>query len=94
MIEGSAGAVGTLLVGALAEIFFGYKPVPPNVVISTLPEAIRIPNALALSNAMFLTAFIPWTLCLIFYTFVYKTYPRDIERMRKKLEQRGKELEK
>jgi hypothetical protein len=94
MIEGSAGAMGTLIVGALAEIFFGYKPVPSGVEIYTLPAAVRIPNALALSNAMFFVAFVPWTLCLIFYTLVYYAYPRDAEKLRKTLEQRKKEIEK
>jgi MFS family permease len=92
LVEGSVGAMGTFLVGAIAEVVFGYQT--PTVEISSLPPAIRTMNMLALSRAMFFVAFIPWTLCLIFYTFVYFTYPRDAEKLRKAMEQRGREIEK
>jgi hypothetical protein len=42
---------------------------------------------------MFIVAVVSWILCLLFYTFLYKTYPGDAERIRKTLEQRRKELE-
>jgi hypothetical protein len=42
---------------------------------------------------MFIAALIPWILCLIFYTFVYKTYPADRERTRRVLEERRIELQ-
>jgi len=93
MIEGSAGAVGTFLVGLVAEAF-GYIRVPEGVLISSLPDAVKAVNMLALAQAMFLIAFIPWALCLIFYTFVYRTYPGDAENLRNKMEHRRKELEK
>jgi tellurite resistance protein TehA-like permease len=50
--------------------------------------------ASALGSAMFIMAFVPWILCLIFYTIGYFTYPRDFERCRTCLEERGRELEK
>ena len=82
VFEGSVGALGTFFVGVFADIFlFG-------------SGMTNIQIAAALGQAMFLMAFIPWILCLIFYTFAYRTYPGDFEKMRKKLEQRGKELEK
>nr|MDO8097583.1 MFS transporter [Candidatus Njordarchaeota archaeon] len=82
VFEGSVGALGTFFVGVFADIFlFGSGMTSAQI-------------AAALGQAMFLMAFIPWTLCLIFYTLAYKTYPGDFEKMRKILEQRGKELEK
>jgi len=42
---------------------------------------------------MFIVAVISWILCLLFYTFVYKTYSSDAQKIRKILEQRRKELE-
>ena len=47
----------------------------------------------ALEQGMFIVAVISWILCLLFYTFVYKTYSSDAQKIRKILEQRRKELE-
>ena len=89
LLEGSFAALGTILVG-LAAAFYGYQTPPLGTDISSLPEAIRIRNMTALAQGMFLVAIIPWTLCLIFYTLVYKTYLKDSEEIRKILAQRGK----
>lgn len=89
LFEGSFAALGTILVG-LAAAFYGYQTPPLGTEISSLPEAIRVRNAMALAQGMFLVALIPWTLCLILYSLVYKTYPKDFDKIRKILEQRGK----
>jgi len=47
----------------------------------------------ALAQGMFIVALISWILCLLFYTFVYKTYPGYAEKIREILELRRKELE-
>lgn len=70
-------------------MFFGYQTPPLGTEISSLPAAIRTRNMMALAYGMFLVALIPWTLCLILYTLVYKTYPKDAEKMRKILANRG-----
>jgi MFS family permease len=81
VFEGSVGALGTFFVGVLVD--------------ATLkPPLTDFQIASALGSAMFIMAIIPWTLCLIFYTFVYFAYPRDFERCRTCLEERGRELEK
>ncbi|WXG44327.1 MAG: hypothetical protein WED04_09885 [Promethearchaeati archaeon SRVP18_Atabeyarchaeia-1] len=92
LVEGSVGALGTFLVGAIAESAFGYIVPPTSVPIPSLPAGMRVTNMLALSKAMFLIAFIPWTLCLILYTFVYLSFPKDADRLRKKLEARRVEI--
>jgi MFS family permease len=89
LFEGSFAALGTILVGLVAA-FYGYQTPPLGTDISSLPTAIRVRNTMALAYGMFLVALIPWILCLIFYTFVYKTYPSDAEKIRRVLEQRGK----
>lgn len=89
LFEGSFAALGTILVSLVA-VFYGYQTPPLGTDISSLPTAIRVRNTMALAYGMFLVALIPWILCLVFYTFVYKTYPSDAEKIRKVLEQRGK----
>jgi MFS family permease len=82
VFEGSVGALGTFFVGVIADIsLFGSGMTKPEI-------------ASALGSAMFLMAAIPWAFCLIFYTFVYKSYPKDYATCRENLECRGKELEK
>ena len=89
LFEGSFAALGTILVG-MAAVFFGYQTPPLGTDISSLPDALRMRNMVALAYGMFFVALIPWILCLIFYSFVYKTYPKDAETIRKILQQRGK----
>jgi MFS family permease len=89
LFEGSFGALGTIFVGLVA-VFYGYQTPPLGTDISSLPNAIRVRNTMALAYGMFIVALIPWILCLLFYTFVYKTYPSDAEKIHKILEQRGK----
>ena len=91
VFEGSVAALGTVIVGVIAG-FLGF--VAPSVAISQLPFAVRVTNMTALAQGMFIACIVPWVLCLIFYTFVYKTYPGDRERNRQVLEQRRLELEK
>lgn len=90
VFEGSVAALGTVIVGFVAGLL-GY--VTTTGQISALSSAVRITNATALAQGMFITALIPWILCLIFYTFVYWTYPADKEKTRKVLEQRRMELQ-
>ncbi len=92
LFEGSTAATGTLIVGFLAEAFFGYITPKRGLSINEIPEAIRIANINALANAMLVATVIPWIFCLIIYTFVYLTYPKDRERLRHVLIQRQKEL--
>ncbi len=89
LFEGSFAALGTIFVGLVA-VFYGYQTPPLGTDISSLPNAIRVRNTMALAYGMFIVALIPWILCLLFYTFVYKTYPSDAEKIHKILEQRGK----
>ncbi len=90
MLEGSFAALGTVFVGLAADLF-GYTTPPLGVDLSQLPASIRYTNMMALALGMFLVALIPWIICLILYSFVYKTYPTDFERVRKILEERGKD---
>jgi MFS family permease len=90
VFEGSAAALGTVIVGLIAGSL-GYTT--PAVKISELPNAVRIADMAALAQGMFIVAVISWILCLLFYTFVYRTYPSDAEKIRRILEQRRKELE-
>ncbi len=92
VFEGAFGALGTVFVG-FAAASFGYITPPINVDISTLPLAFRLSNMTALAWGMFITALIPWIICLIVYTFIYFTYPKDYEKMRVFLENRAKKLE-
>jgi MFS family permease len=80
VFEGSVGALGTFFVGVIADI--------------TLGGSSGMTVASALGLAMFVMAAIPWTLCLIFYTMVYRNYPKDFAACRESLECRRKELEK
>ncbi|MHA1295706.1 MAG: spinster family MFS transporter [Promethearchaeota archaeon] len=92
MFEGSFGALGSIFVG-MAAAFFGFTTPPMGVEIKDLPTSLRLANMHALAQGMFFVAFIPWILCLILFTLVYFTYPRDRDRVRKILEERRKELE-
>jgi MFS family permease len=82
VFEGSVGALGTFFVGVITDI----------TLFGTSLTNFEIASALRL--AMFLMAVIPWILCLIFYTMVYRNYPRDFGACRESLECRRKELEK
>ena len=93
MFEGSFAALGTVFVG-LAAAAFGYITPGIGEDISTLDPSIRLTNMTALACGMFLVALIPWIICLIVYSFIYKTYPKDYETMRTILEDRAKQLEK
>ncbi|WXG46927.1 MAG: MFS transporter [Candidatus Atabeyarchaeum deiterrae] len=79
VFEGSVGAAGTLLVGLFADY----------LLTSGAPNA-----ATALGNSMFAIAVIPWIACLILYSLVYKSYPKDKATLRQTMENRRKELEK
>jgi MFS family permease len=81
VFEGSVGALGTFFVAIIADATLFHS--------TTLTYA---QIASALGSAMFIMAMIPWTLCLIFYTIGYFTYPRDYEQCRTALQERGKEL--
>ncbi len=89
MLEGSFAALGTVFVGITAAIF-GYTTPPVGMNINLLSATVRNTNMIALAWGMFLTALIPWIICLILYSFVYKTYPKDYEKIRKILEERVK----
>lgn len=69
------------IVGILAQHVYGYKPVPKG---SSESEEIATDrgNAASLAKALYTAIGIPMALCCLFYSFLYRTYPRDKERAR------------
>ncbi|CAK0787030.1 hypothetical protein CVIRNUC_010246 [Coccomyxa viridis] len=72
--EGAIAACGAPLVGILAERLFGFKGAaeldPEDVDMNTK-------KALALGNALLVCMAVPWALCVIIYSGLHWTYPRD-----------------
>jgi MFS family permease len=78
VFEGSVGALGTLFVGLFADYL----------------SASGTPNAAAaLGDSMFVIAVVPWIICLVLYTLVYRSYPTDKSTLRQTMAKRRKELE-
>jgi hypothetical protein len=75
MVEGSFGALGTVLVGA-AVMLLGYTPLSAGQSINTLAPTARTLKMISLAQGLFLVAVIPWTLCLILYTRVQELSKR------------------
>jgi MFS family permease len=92
VFEGSFGALGAIFVGFVAASF-GF--LTPTTSIESIPlnDPLRLANMHALALGIFIIALIPWIICLILYSFVYFTYPKDYEKMRVLLDNRAKILE-
>ncbi|BDA50407.1 hypothetical protein COCOBI_16-0830 [Coccomyxa sp. Obi] len=75
--EGAIAACGAPLVGILAERVFGFKgaaEIDPGDVDQNLGKARALGNALLCCMA------VPWALCVIIYSGLHYTYPRDKRR--------------
>ncbi|GAB4861207.1 hypothetical protein Ancab_036365 [Ancistrocladus abbreviatus] len=68
------------IVGILAQHVYGYKPIPKG---STVAQEIATDreNAAALARALYMAVGIPMAICCFIYSFLYRTYPRDKERV-------------
>jgi MFS family permease len=79
-LEASSGSIiGPLLVGQLAQRWFGYETNQKPV--GEMSTAERLENASALGNALILATVIPWSICLLLYTRLHFTYARDLEEL-------------
>lgn len=92
LFEGSVAASGTLIVALLAEGIFGYVQPDPGG-IDTLPQDVLTNNINAIAYALIISTCVPWFLCLIIYSFAYRTYPEDREACKQRLLERKKVLE-
>lgn len=94
--EGAVAAFATPFVGLLSQRIFGFN----GMSTVTGDALVDTRNAHALGNALLTFLLIPWTLCLIIYTGLYYTYPRDrrlaleINREEQALEWNGVSVEK
>lgn len=83
VFEGSISAFGAFFIGIAATAFGFQTPADslgPNP--WTYPDPFRQANLSALSQGMVTIMIIPWILCLILYTLIYFTYPKDFKRMK------------
>lgn len=69
------------IVGILAQHVYGYKPIPKGSTGSQEIETDR-ENAAPLAKALYTAIGIPMIICVIIYSFLYCTYPRDRDRAR------------
>ena len=74
--EGAVAAFATPLVGLMSEKMFGFSGTSS---VSGDPN-IDIPNAHALGNALLTFLVFPWLFCLIVYSSLHCTYPKDKHR--------------
>jgi MFS family permease len=82
-IEKAAGAIfGAPLVGWLAEDVFGYDSSVTSEAMEDIAPEVRLRNANALAVGMLVMMVVPWTVCLLAYSGVAYTYPRDREKLR------------
>ncbi|KAI3985068.1 hypothetical protein MKX01_038675 [Papaver californicum] len=64
------------IVGLLSQHVFGYTPTPRGSSQSVEVETDR-KNAASLAKALYTSIAIPMTICVLVYSFLYCTYPRD-----------------
>lgn len=82
-LEGASGAFfGNAAVTFLAQSIFGYSFEGQENSKGPQPE-----NAKALGRALVWVTTVPWLVCILFYTLLHWSYPRDLARM-KRLEQK------
>jgi MFS family permease len=94
LLENLIASFGTVFVMLFAKMF-GFVDPGVGVDVSSLPmEGIRQTNMMALAYGMLITAVIPWLLCVILYSFVYLTYPKDLAAIKKRMEERALETNK
>ncbi|HME51664.1 MAG TPA: MFS transporter [Candidatus Lokiarchaeia archaeon] len=86
MFEGGLAAFGPLIVTYVATGFGYLNPQPDQI----LTAAQMLANAAPLAMGLWVSCFFPWLFGLIIFTLVYFTYPKDMERIRKKLAERAK----
>lgn len=77
-LEGSfASVVGNLAVSFFAQTLFGF-----DLEVQTRGADLSMDNMFALGFALTMTSAVPWIICLIFYTLLHWSLPRDLRRMR------------
>ncbi|HME55760.1 MAG TPA: MFS transporter [Candidatus Lokiarchaeia archaeon] len=98
LFEGGVSAFGTWLVTIAAALLGFQSPTPGEFPSTWTPNQYpdsstfsRTTNMLALGHGMFWIMFPFWVVCLILYTLVYKTYPKDSKRAKQFLEDRARE---
>jgi MFS family permease len=69
LFEGSIAASGTYIVALFANRLFNYS--------DAVVDKGSTTNILALSNALLIATIVPWVICLLIYSFVYFSYPKD-----------------
>ncbi|XP_026394991.1 uncharacterized protein LOC113289827 isoform X2 [Papaver somniferum] len=67
------------VVGLLSQHVFGYRPAPQGSSQSAEVETDR-KNAASLAKALYASIAIPFTICVLVYSFMYCTYLRDRDR--------------
>lgn len=77
-LEGSCAAIfGNAAVSLLAQRVFGYDLAGAR---GDGGPALDPENARALGKALMMTSFVPWMICLVFYSSLHWAYPRDVKR--------------
>lgn len=77
--EVAFAAFAPLTVGFLAEHLFGYNPSSQKATPGSHRDSA---NADALAGGLFLAMAVPFGLCCLCYGLLYRTYPRDRDRVR------------
>ncbi|XP_026437868.1 uncharacterized protein LOC113336094 [Papaver somniferum] len=82
------------VVGLLSQHVFGYTPAPRGSSQSVEVETDK-KNAASLAKALYASIAIPFTICVLVYSFLYCTYPRDREsaKMKALIESEMQQLE-
>lgn len=74
--EGASGALfGAPLVGVIAQHAFGYTP--SKGMVSAMRPELRQRNQHALAYGLCWMTVLPWVICLLMWTVLHFTYPRD-----------------
>ncbi|BFI21239.1 hypothetical protein MPTK1_8g00800 [Marchantia polymorpha subsp. ruderalis] len=74
-------AFGPPLAGILSERIYGFVPIPKGTSHS-VGETIDRQNASALGKAIFTSMGLPFAICCMIYSLLYRTYPRDRDEVR------------
>jgi len=77
--------LGNAMVGFLAEQVFGYR------LENSEHAKADVDSRRALGKALTFTCFTPWLICLVAYSLLHFTYPRDLKRVKKETLQEKKE---